>query len=177
MANTITGNISFSIEALHSFLTGGSTGQRRDRIAGALALANAASGINKIDRAGGKFAVSVAASGTTTYDLAGGAFTDPEGTVLTMAKLKLIAILNYNAVAGDYLTLRMAASAGLANNTLMADVSDIILIHPTAGLVPFIWPATLFGVTVTPTTADSFTIANPSANTIVYDVIVLGTST
>lgn len=177
MANTITGKLSISIEALHSFLSGGSVGQRRDRIAGAIDLANASSGINKIDRAGGKFAQTIAASGATTYDLAGGGFTDPEGTVLTMAKLKLIAILNYNAVAGDYLTLRMAASAGLANGTLMADVSDKITIQPTAGLFPFVWPATLFGVTVTPTTADSFTIDNPSANTITYDIIVLGTST
>lgn len=177
MANTVTGNISFVFETLHSFVTGGSRGTRNDRIAGVTALKNAVTGQNYIDRAGGKFQQSLAASGATTYDLAGTSFTDPEGTALTMAKLKLIVLLNWNIVSGDYLTLRMAASAGLANGTLMADVSDKITIQPTGGACPFVWPATLFGVAVTATTADSFTIDNPSGNTITYDIIVAGTST
>jgi hypothetical protein len=177
MANTITGNLSVTIEGLDNAVSGGQTRTGRDRIASVIALANGTtSGTNKIDRKGAKFSQTLAASESVNFDLAGSTFTDLEGTAMTMAKLKLVAILNWNTVAGDYLLFRMGSSAGLADNTILADETHKITVQPTGGACPFIWPATLFGVTVTATTADIISLENPSANTITYDIIVLGTS-
>lgn len=174
MSNVISAKFSFTIEALHSFLNSGSRGQRNDRIADAIDIANASSGVNKIDRAGYLGSQTLAAAGTGNFDLAGTTFLDPEGVGLSMAKLKLVAIWNRIEVAGEYLVWGHKSSGGLANNTVFADVSDRMTVQPAGRSI---WEALRYGVAVTPTTADSIAITNNGAAAANFDILVLGTST
>jgi len=107
----------------------------------------------------------------TSEDLdLGGGITNGFGTALTMAKIRSITIKNNNTTSGH--TLSIGGATANAISTLFANTSDIIVIKPN-GLLHIEAPTD--GYAVTTATADLLKI-DAGANTVVYDIIVVGTS-
>ena len=109
-----------------------------------------------------------AAASADALDLAGG-LTNAFGSALTFAKVKGISIHNKATTSGYKLAIG-ANGAGLAN--WVASVGDIVNLGPD-GL--FLLWSPVDGYAVTGTSADILQI-DPGANTIAYDIVIIGTS-
>lgn len=114
----------------------------------------------------------LAASATENLDLAG-VLVDPLGATLTFGHVKLIYIHAAATNTND------VCVGGAATNTFsgpFADPTDKVCVKP--GAVAFLTVFTGVGWTVTPATGDILKVANSSSGTsVVYDVVILGTST
>jgi hypothetical protein len=112
------------------------------------------------------------ASSTENLDLAG-VLADKFGNVLTFGHVKLIYIHAAATNTND------VCVGGAATNTFsgpFADPTDKVCVKP--GAVAFLTVFTGVGWTVTPATGDILKVANSSSGTsVVYDVVILGTST
>lgn len=103
-----------------------------------------------------------------SLDLAGG-LTDAFGAVITLAKVKVLAIKNKSAT--QTLSVGGAASNGFIG--WVGDPTDIVKVGPGAFALLICDPA---GVAVTAGTGDLLKIANSAGATCAYDIIVVGTS-
>ena len=110
------------------------------------------------------------ASSTENLDLAG-VLTDAFGTALTFVTIKAIMIKASSANTNNVLV------GGAASNTFLnwvGDATDILVVKP-GGTFLIVAPAT--GYAVTASTGDILKVANSSSGTsVVYDVVILGTS-
>ena len=96
------------------------------------------------------------------------ALTGPLGTVLTFAKIKSIAIHNRSVTIGDFLTI----GGGANEFPLFVAAGDQYAIGPNN--IFFIWDPSLAARAVGAGT-DTLNV-NPGANTIEYDIVVIGTT-
>lgn len=114
----------------------------------------------------------LAASASENLDLAG-SLTDRFGNVLTFARIKLLAIYNQNAAAGDILTVGGAAANAWEAWTPVAGSK---LYVPPGGLELKIAPdATAWAVTAA--TADILKVANGSGtHAVTYSILIVGAS-
>jgi hypothetical protein len=115
--------------------------------------------------------VTLAAAGETLLDLT--ALTDALGSAVNFARVKLIYLRNKSATAGDNLQLGGTVSAGLS--TLYVGTNAGQLIGP-GGIALLVNPSAA-GWAVTATTADILRIGNPGANSITYDIVLIGAAT
>ena len=109
-------------------------------------------------------------AGTTeNIDLAG-SLTDAFGATITFARIKMIFIHNRNTSVGHTLTI-----GGAGSNTflLFADASDKYAIGPNGMML--LWEPSAAAKPVTASTGDIL-LVNAGANTIVYDIIIIGSS-
>jgi hypothetical protein len=102
-------------------------------------------------------------------DLAG-SLTDGMGNTVTFAAVKGILIHNTNTTAGETLTLGGAASSAFAS--IFGDSSDKLVIRPDG--LALLW-APRVGYTVTAGTGDKLKV-DAGAATIIYDILIVGTS-
>jgi len=109
------------------------------------------------------------AATSENLDLAG-SLTDAFGNTLTFADITCLYIENNNTTAGQDLLVGGAASAQFVN--WVADASDIVKVRANGILL--LW-APMDGYAVTATTADLLKI-DAGANTVSYDIILVGTS-
>lgn len=102
---------------------------------------------------------------------------DAFGNVLTFTKVKGIFIQNTSVVAGDILNIGGgtddAGAAAMVN--WVANASDIVRLGP--GGVFFLWNPSLAAYAVTATTADILRVKNTVTNSIVYNIVIVGTDT
>lgn len=112
----------------------------------------------------------IAASGTDDLDMAG-TLTDPIGTVISLARVKLIAVYAYAANTNNVIM------GGGTNpiTTIMGGTTPTLIIRP-GGMVLLTAPdATAYAVTAA--TADILRFANSGAGTTVtYDVVIIGST-
>ena len=102
-------------------------------------------------------------------DLAAG-LTDGLGETITFAKVKCIAIFNLST-AGSLTVGGSATEVAFVN--WVSDFSDKIVIGP--GGCFLLWNPSLAGYVVTPTSGDKLKI-NSGAETLTYDIIIIGTA-
>jgi hypothetical protein len=105
---------------------------------------------------------------TEDLDLAG-VLTDPFGTVLTFAKVKVILIENLSTT--QTLTVGGAAANQFVN--WVADATDKVIIPP-GGFFAISAPSA--GYAVTADTGDLFKVANSAGASCIYNIVILGTS-
>lgn len=115
--------------------------------------------------------VTLATASETLLDLT--ALTDALGGAVAFARLKLIYLRNKSATAGDNLQLGGTVSAGLS--TLYVGTNAGQLIGP-GGIALLVNPSAA-GWAVAATTADILRIGNPGANSITYDIVLIGAAT
>lgn len=113
---------------------------------------------------------SISTGANDDLDLAGG-LTDAFGTTLTFVKIKGIFIKNTATTAGEILNVG-GGSAHFIN--WIGAAGDIVKIGPDGLFV--LWNPSAAGYAVTATTADILRITNAGAGTIVYQIILVGTS-
>jgi hypothetical protein len=120
--------------------------------------------------------LTIAASATTTFDLAG-VLTDLYGHTLTFTNVKLIVLKNRSVTAGDTLHIGPAATTGWVG--FWADASDRSLCKAgIAGQPGFLVLYDPVGIAVTAGTADDLVIIETgAANTITYDLLIVGEGT
>lgn len=111
----------------------------------------------------------VNASTTQTTDLSG-ALTDPFGSTVTFAKVKLVALINRSTT--QTLTLQRPAANGVPWLTAAGDAIPV----PPGGFA-CVAAGVLAGLaTVTAGTGDLIDVVNPAGASAEYDLIVVGTS-
>lgn len=111
----------------------------------------------------------LAASATENLDLAG-VLTDPFGTVLTFAKVKLLYIYAEAANTND---VKVGGAASFAFATMFGDPTDVLSIKP-GGVLLLIAP-TSAGYAVTTGTGDLLKITNSAGTTTVtYSIVIIG---
>lgn len=109
-------------------------------------------------------------AGTTeNLDLAG-SLTDAFGQTITFARIKMIFIHNRNTSVGHTLTIGGAASNAFV---LFSDTTDKYPIGPNGMML--LWEPSAAAKAVTASTGDILKI-DAGANTIVYDIIIVGSS-
>lgn len=112
----------------------------------------------------------LAASATEDLDLAG-VLTDAFGATITFATIKALIIVAAAAQTNNVNVARAAANGV----PLFLAASDGIPVKPGYG---FAWFGAGAGIAVTAGTGDLLTITNSGAGTsVIYDVIIIGTST
>lgn len=107
-------------------------------------------------------ALPVLTGATTTFDLYSG-FEDAFGVLVTMTKLKGLILRNRSTTVGENLIIAgnfCSSSLGLSAHS-MKPGSVLSFVDPT-------------GFTVTNTTADTITIQNLNATTVIYDLVMWG---
>ena len=109
------------------------------------------------------------AATSENLDLAGG-LTDAFGQTLTFAKIKALLIKNRETIAGRTLKVGGHATAAFL---LFDNATDIYTIGPDGILL--VWDPALAGKVVTATTGDLLKI-DAGANTVAYDILLIGTS-
>lgn len=108
-----------------------------------------------------------ATASADTYDLTGG-LTDIYGNAVTLAKIREIWIHNLSSTSGQLLTI-----GGLIMAALLGGTTETAIVHPGGD---WMQAAPVDGYTVTGTTQDTLTV-DPGANTISYDLRILGVKT
>ena len=101
-----------------------------------------------------------------------GALTKSYGGTLAIATLVAVIVKNRNALATDRLNIGPDATAGLSG--MFADASDRISCRGNGGMVVWYAPT---GITCGAGTTDELYVDNPGANSIDYDIVLLGRST
>ena len=110
------------------------------------------------------------AATTENIDLAG-VLTNAFGTAMTFVKIKGILIKNRATTAAYTLAIGGHATAAFIN--WVASATDIVNIGPDG--IFLLWNPSLAGYAVTATTGDMIKI-DSGANSITYDIFIIGTS-
>ena len=128
-------------------------------------------GLNQADLWYVSIGKTLATATADTYDL-DGSLTDTIGAAMVYAKVKEIIVHITSVVVGDILVIG-AGSAPIPLFTTPA--GDSISIGP-GGLFHVCDPSLLGLCAVTATTADILTLTNSGANTVTYDIAIIGTT-
>lgn len=110
-----------------------------------------------------------AAASADSFDLTA-VLLDVFGNAITFTKIKGIIIRNRSAVAGE--TLAVGGNANALVNWV-ANATDIVNVGPDSLFI--LWNPSLAGYGVTATTGDILDV-DPGAATIIYDIVLIGTS-
>ncbi len=127
---------------------------------------------NSLDQANRIFSDqrTLASSASDSLDLYG-SLTDGFGTTLNFSRIAGILIQNTSTTAGDYLSVGNGTN-GIAS--CFGNANDIIKIQPN-GLV-FLWAPSAAGYAVVDTSADVLKILNSGANSITYNIVLIGSA-
>lgn len=170
MAVTLTGKMSFLMNLLYGDQVGLQPKQGIINTAYPFPFLTSGVGLNQVDKMYAETRT-LAASGTTTLDLAG-SLTDVFGSVLTFARIKMIAIF---ALAANTNNVLMGAAAGTQFLGPLGSNTDTIATVP-GGCTICIAP-TATGWAVGAGATDFLKFANSAGSTgVTYDLVLLGAS-
>ena len=127
-------------------------------------------GLNQANRFWAQTGRTLATSTSDTFDLAG-VLTDFAANVLTFVKLKEVYIQITSVVVGDILVV----GAGSFPVPIFSSAAHTYPIGP-GGLCHLVNPSLAGICTVTPGTGDILTLNNSGANTVTYNIALVGTS-
>lgn len=163
MANTLTIDLIAKLEGTYQ-ATGGLTNALETIAINYTKSLTNGTGDNKADRF---FRVSAsAAAAAVTYDLDSGDLVDIYGNAITFTKIRALVIVNKSTTSGEILTI----GGDWFTTKVLSGTTPSLDIQPDSTLF---LTAAIDGYVVTATSADVLSI-DPGANTISYDLILVG---